>query len=109
MEQSSISIWSPLAASVLFGYGILCVFISSYQYIIDSYESFSASALASVTLIRYVAADGMTVVGIPLYQNMGVHYTLTILGSIAALLAPVPYVFYKYGPKIREKSKYAVA
>lgn len=55
----SISYWSPLAASVLFGYGILCVFISSYQYIIDSYESYAASALASVTLIRYVAAGGM--------------------------------------------------
>ncbi|KAL1617339.1 hypothetical protein SLS54_007892 [Diplodia seriata] len=27
----SISIWSPLAATVLFGYGILCVFISCYQ------------------------------------------------------------------------------
>ena len=54
-----ISFWSPLAASVLFGYGILCVFISSYQYIIDSYETYSASALASVTLIRYVAAGGM--------------------------------------------------
>ena len=54
-----ISYWSPLAASVLFGYGILCVFISSYQYIIDSYESYAASALASVTLIRYVAAGGM--------------------------------------------------
>ena len=54
-----ISYWSPLAASVLFGYGILCVFISSYMYIIDSYESYSASALASATLIRYVAAGGM--------------------------------------------------
>lgn len=55
----SISFWSPLGASVLFGYGILCVFISSYQYIIDSYESYAASALASLTLIRYVAAGGM--------------------------------------------------
>ena len=54
-----ISYWSPLLASVLFGYGILCVFISSYQYIIDSYEVYAASALASVTLIRYVAAGGM--------------------------------------------------
>lgn len=26
-----ISIWSPLLASVLFGYGILCIFITSYQ------------------------------------------------------------------------------
>ena len=49
----------------MFGYGILCIFISSYQYIIDSYEMYAASALASLTLIRYVAAGAMTVVGIP--------------------------------------------
>jgi multidrug resistance protein len=60
-----ISYWSPLVASVLFGYGILCIFISTYQYIIDSYEVYAASALASLTLIRYVAAGGMVVVGIP--------------------------------------------
>ena len=103
-----ISIWSPLAASVLFGYGILCVFITCYQYIIDSYETFAASALASITLIRYVAAGGMTIVGIPFYENMGVQYTLTILGCLGALMVPVPYVFYKYGPWIRSKSKYAI-
>ncbi|MCJ1229813.1 hypothetical protein MMC12_006483 [Toensbergia leucococca] len=101
--------WSPLASSVLFGYGILCVFISSYQYIIDSYESFAASALASVTLIRYVAAGGMVEVGIPMYQNLGVHWTLTVLGGISALLVPMPYLFYIYGVRIRARSKYAVA
>ncbi|GAB7341783.1 hypothetical protein MBLNU457_g0114t1 [Dothideomycetes sp. NU457] len=106
-SDSNISIWSPLAASVLFGYGILCIFISSYQYIIDSYEMFAASALASLTLIRYVAAGGMTVVGIPFYENMGVHYTLTILACISCVVTPVPYVFYKYGPAIRKRSKYA--
>lgn len=103
-----ISIWSPLLAGVLFGYGVLCVFISSYQYIIDSYEMYAASALTSVTLVRYVTAGGMTVVGIPFYKNMGVHWTLTILGGISALLVPVPYLFYIYGRKIRAKSKYAV-
>ncbi len=104
----SISYWSPLVSSVLFGYGILCVFISSYQYIIDSYESFAASALASVTLIRYVAAGGMVEVGIPFYSNMGVHWTLTILGAISALCVPVPYLFYVYGTKLRGWSKYAI-
>ncbi|EMC98681.1 hypothetical protein BAUCODRAFT_30946 [Baudoinia panamericana UAMH 10762] len=106
--RPTISIWSPLAASALFGYGILCVFITSYQYIIDAYETYAASALASITLIRYVAAGGMVIVGIPFYENMGVAYTLTILACLSALLVPVPYVFYKYGPWIRTKSKYAV-
>lgn len=105
----SISCWVPLAASVLFGFGILCVFISSYQYIIDAYETFSASALASVTLIRYVAAGGMIEVSIPMYRKLGVHWTLTIFGCISVLLVPVPYAFYRYGPKIRAKSKYAIA
>ena len=104
----SISPWSPLAASVLFGYGILCVFISSYQYIIDSYESFSASALASVTLIRYVVAGGMVEVAIPFYERLGVQYTLTVLACLSAALVPVPYAFYRWGTKIRARSRYAV-
>lgn len=108
-SDPNISIWSPLAASVLFGYGILCVFITSYQYIIDAYEIYAASALASVTLLRYMAAGGMVVVGIPFYENLGVHYTLTILGCISAILVPVPYVFYKYGWWLRSKSKYAAS
>ncbi|KAH0429409.1 hypothetical protein CcaCcLH18_08423 [Colletotrichum camelliae] len=80
-----------------------------YMYIIDSYEIYSASALTFVALIRYIVAGGMTIVGIPFYDKMGTHYTLTILGCIAALLAPIPYVLYYYGPWIRSKSKYAVS
>ena len=105
----SISLWSPLAASVVFGYGILCIFISVYQYLIDSYELFAASALASVTLIRYVAAGGMVEVAIPMYSNLGVGKTLSILGGISAGLVPVPYLFWIYGKTIRGWSKYAVA
>lgn len=67
----------------------------------------------------------MVVVGLPFYENLGVscaelftkhrktneygqvHYTLTILACISAVLAPSPYLFYKYGPAIRRSSKYA--
>ncbi|KIW21301.1 hypothetical protein PV08_01881 [Exophiala spinifera] len=104
----SVSIWSPIIASVLFGYGTIMIFISSYMYIIDSYEMYAASALTFATLARYIIAGGMTVVGIPFYKNMGVHWTLTILAALSALLAPMPYVFYKYGYLIRRKSRFAV-
>lgn len=46
-----ISYWSPLVASVVFGYGLLCIFISSYQYLIDGYGLHAASALSAVTLV----------------------------------------------------------
>ncbi|KAK2774665.1 major facilitator superfamily transporter [Colletotrichum kahawae] len=81
---ASISIWSAIFAVVVFGYGVTGIFI-------------------------YIVAGGMTIVGIPFYDKMGTHYTLTILGCIAALLAPIPYVLYYYGPWIRSKSKYAVS
>ncbi|KAJ5336566.1 uncharacterized protein N7506_004588 [Penicillium brevicompactum] len=108
-DFASVSIWSPIVASSFFGFGCICIFISSYMYIIDSYDIYAASALGFMTVSRYFAAGGMTVVGIPFYKNMGVHWTLTILGCISAIMVPVPYVFYRYGPIIRKWSRYAAA
>lgn len=106
---SHISIWSPILASVMVGYGIISVFLSAYMYIIDSYEIFAASALTFATLVRYLAAGGMTVVGVPMYKNLGSHYTLTVLACISVAVVPIPFLLYRFGPKIREKSKYAVS
>lgn len=102
-----ISIWSPIVASVLVGYGTILVFTSSYMYVIDVYDIYAASALSFMTVSRYYVAGGMTVAGIPFYRNMGVHYTLTILACLSSLMTLVPYIFYRYGPKIRSWSKYA--
>lgn len=42
-----------------------------------------------------------------MYNNLGTHYTCTVLGCIAALVVPVPYLLYKLGPRVRARSKYA--
>ncbi|KAK1140904.1 hypothetical protein N8T08_009777 [Aspergillus melleus] len=108
-NYSWISVWSPLAASVVIGFGIICVFLSAYMYIIDSYQQYAASALTFVALVRYLAAGGMTVVGIPMYRNLGTHWTLTVLGIISAVAMPIPYVLKHWGPALRKKSKWATA
>ncbi|KAF3763974.1 hypothetical protein M406DRAFT_65239 [Cryphonectria parasitica EP155] len=56
----SISIWSPILAAGLFGFGVTGVFICAYMYVIDSYEIYSASALTFTALVRYIIAGGMT-------------------------------------------------
>lgn len=104
-----VSIWSPILAAALFGFGVTGVFISAYMYVIDSYEIYSASALTFTALVRYVVAGGMTAVGIPFYDHMGVHYTLTILACISCVLVAVPYSLYKWGHLLRKRSKYAVS
>nr|KAK5438411.1 hypothetical protein LTR18_008933 [Exophiala xenobiotica] len=103
----SISVWSPIMANVAVGFAIMCIFISSYQYLIDAFEAHAASALVGATFVRYCAAGGMIPVSIPFYQNLGVHWTLTILGAISALMAPVPYIFFYFGARIRKRSRYA--
>lgn len=78
------------------------------MYLIDSYDTYSASALGFLVFTRYVVAGGVTVAGGPIYRAIGVQYTLTILGSISAVMTCVPYLLYIYGPWIRKHSKYAV-
>lgn len=82
--------------------------IESCQYIIDSYERFPTSTLASVTLIRYVAAGGSQAYATPFHSNLSVRWTLTILGAISALRVPLPYLFFVFVPRVRKRGKYAV-
>ncbi|TQV93257.1 MFS transporter [Cordyceps javanica] len=91
-SNPNISIWSPLVASVLFGFGVTTIFIVSYMYLIDAYDTYSASALGFLVFTRYIVAGGVTVAGGPIYRSLGVPYTLTILGSISAAMALVPYL-----------------
>lgn len=75
---------------------------------IDAYEKGAASAFAMLVMPRYLASGGITVAGGPIYSSIGVHYTLSILGAISAVMAFVPYVFYFYGHHIRRVSPHAV-
>ncbi|KAK0716030.1 major facilitator superfamily domain-containing protein [Lasiosphaeris hirsuta] len=106
-NYSSISIWSGLAACFVFGMVLVSIYISSYEYIIDSYGDHAATALSSITFVRYIVAGGMVMAARPMYEGIGVHWTMTWLGCIASILAPAPLLFRLYGKKLREKSKYA--
>ncbi|KAL2133758.1 hypothetical protein VTI74DRAFT_1740 [Chaetomium olivicolor] len=106
-NYSSISIWSSLGACFLFGAVMIAIYVSSYEYIIDSYGDHSAMALSSITFLRYMIAGGMVMASRPMYSGIGVHWTMTLLGCIAVVLAPAPLVFWKLGPKLRKKSPYA--
>jgi hypothetical protein len=103
----SISIWCGLGACFVFGMVLIAIYISAYEYIIDSYGEHAAIALASITMVRYLIAGTMVMAARPMFEGIGVHWTLTLLGCIAMLLVPAPLLFWKYGAKLRDKSKFA--
>lgn len=45
--RSGISPWSAIIGSVPFGFGFVLVFVTCYEYLMDSYAIYAASALAS--------------------------------------------------------------
>jgi len=42
-----------------------------------------------------------------MFNSLGINWAGTLLGCVAALLVPIPVIFYRYGHKIRERSKFA--
>ncbi|CAI7678175.1 unnamed protein product [Penicillium discolor] len=106
-NHTTVSMWSGLSACGLFGLILIFIYISCYEYIIDSYGEHSASALASITMLRYLVAGGMVMASRPMYEGIGVHWTMTILGCASILLVPMPLLFKRYGVQLRRRSRYA--
>lgn len=46
----------------------------------------------------------MPIVGEYLYAGIGPNWAGTLLGLLEVAIVPIPFVFYKYGYKIRQKS-----
>jgi hypothetical protein len=94
--------------SAFFGYGLVTIFTTTFLYTVFVYGVHSASALAFMTCVRYIIAGTLVPASIPMYQNLGPHQALTIPAVLATILAPVPFLLYKYGARIRGASKNAM-
>ena len=44
-----------------------------------------------------------------MFEGMGINWACTLLGCVAALFIPMPFLFYYKGKAIRSKSKFAPA
>ncbi|KAK7909061.1 MFS general substrate transporter [Apiospora marii] len=100
-----ISIWSPIVASGFFGYALVCIFTASYMYIIYVYLQYAASALGFMTFARYLVSGALSPASIAMYDKLGPHWSLTIVGIVAALIAPVPFLLYRHGHRVLAMSR----
>ncbi|KIX92435.1 uncharacterized protein Z520_11910 [Fonsecaea multimorphosa CBS 102226] len=97
----------PTIAGVFVGFGLLSIFMQLVMYIIDAYLMFAASALAGNTIIRSLFAAACPLFDRQMFENMKIQWGFTLLGCVAAVLVPVPLLLHLYGPKLRQKSKWA--
>ncbi|KAM0326302.1 hypothetical protein ACHAQA_006900 [Verticillium albo-atrum] len=89
------------------GFGFIFLYNSANNYLVDSYQHQAASALAAKTCIRSFWGAAVVLFTEQMYDRLGDQWASTLLAGIGLLCCGIPFLFWKYGARIREKSKYA--
>jgi len=128
-----LSWWGPAIGGLPVGFGFIFLYNSANNYLVDSYQHQAASALAAKTCIRsfWGAATGMWIslfdqfsitlsslltvspllvlFTAQMYDRLGYQWATSLLAFIALACCAIPFVFYYWGARIRQRSKYAFA
>lgn len=100
--------WVPqVLAGIPIGCGIIMIFLQGLSYLIDVYLMYANSALAANTLIRSLAGGGFPLFANQMYHNLGVPWATSLLAFLCLAFIPAPILFYTYGKKIRQLSRFA--
>lgn len=86
---------------------IVFIFVALMNYLTDTYLFVAASAIAINTVVRSAAAAGGPLFTNQMFHALGVGGAGSLLAGVACLLAPIPFLFYRYGEKVRKASKWA--
>ncbi|GAA5800268.1 major facilitator superfamily domain-containing protein [Helicostylum pulchrum] len=97
----------PAISGIPFGFGMVIVYYSANNYIIDCFSRYVTSALAAKTLIRSGSGAAFPLFIVQMYHGLNNQWASTLLAFIALAIVPIPFVFYKYGARIRASSKSA--
>ncbi|KAK2064177.1 major facilitator superfamily transporter [Colletotrichum caudatum] len=97
----------PIIASGFFAAGLVLVFLSLLNYLIDSYVIFAASVLAANSVLRSLFGAAFPLFTTQMYENLGIHWASSVPAFLAVACLPFPFLFYKYGHIIRKKCAYA--
>lgn len=96
----------PLLGTAFFGAGQVLNFMVITTYLVDTFTTYAASAVAAATVFRAVLGAVLPLVGLKMYDSIGLGWGNSLLGFVTLALCPVPYVFFAYGERIRLNPRY---
>ncbi|SPO25355.1 related to multidrug resistant protein [Ustilago trichophora] len=99
----------PILGTVIFGYGISYIFTAVFTYTTHAYRPVAASAMAANSFCRSSWAASFPLFAKQMYTGMTPQGASAFLAALNVLMIPVPFVFYKYGKRIRAKSQFTLS
>lgn len=94
----------PLVGTGVIGFGLLMTFMPASTYLVDVFTIHAASAMAASTVLRSLMAALVPLSSQKMYAVMGLGWGNTFLAFISLALVPIPFLFIRYGEKIRSRS-----
>ncbi|TEY61052.1 hypothetical protein BOTCAL_0175g00030 [Botryotinia calthae] len=106
-SKESIHWIVPITGSAFFSIGAFLLFNSVLNYIGDAYPKVAASAFAGNDFMRSCFGAGFPLFANAMFKDLGVPWASSTLAFISVAFIPIPFILYRWGEKIRMKSKRA--
>jgi len=79
-------------------------------FMLDTYGPlYGASASGAAMLTRYLLSAAFPLFGLRMYKALGVGWATSLLAFVTVAMAPIPWLFWKFGVRLRERGKYEVS
>jgi len=104
---SSVHWIVPIIGSAIFGMGTLLVFSGIFTFLVDAYPLYAASSLAANSFARSTFGAVFPLFGVQMYHRIGDQWATSLLAFLTVAMMPFPIIFFKYGKKIRGRSRFA--
>ncbi|KAF2161461.1 hypothetical protein M409DRAFT_69801 [Zasmidium cellare ATCC 36951] len=97
----------PIIASAFWGAGIFIVTLAMLNYLVDSYQTYSASALAGANVVRNALGAVFPLFTDQMYNAMGYEWAGTFVACLSLLFVPLPIWWFWRGERLRLRSPWA--
>jgi hypothetical protein len=67
---------------------------------------YGASVLAATTFMRFMMSSSFPLFTVQMVHSLGFHWAISLLGFVNIAMIPIPWIFFKWGPVLRSKSRY---
>ncbi|CAD6624978.1 XXYS1_4_G0036720.mRNA.1.CDS.1 [Saccharomyces cerevisiae] len=97
-------IWvGPASAGLAFGFGMVLIYYSLNNYIIDCYVQYASSALATKVFLRSAGGAAFPLFTIQMYHKLNLHWGSWLLAFISTAMISLPFAFSYWGKSLRHK------
>ncbi|KIX07721.1 uncharacterized protein Z518_02375 [Rhinocladiella mackenziei CBS 650.93] len=98
----------PIIGTGVYVWGSMMILISYISYLFDAYPpAGTLSALTIAASMRLLVAAAIPLVIIQMITNLGGDWAYGVFGIISGCLLSINCIVYKFGAKLRMKSKYS--